>query len=326
VVATGKVKLLYVLRMNKTFQSGIDRIDLMHTFIRIVESGSLSAAAQQMQTSQPTVSRRLQALERMLGAKLILRTTHAMKLTDDGQRCFRHAKLLIERWNALEDELHGASDEPEGVLRVRAPHAFGQDQLITPLTEYLQRYTNMSVDWMLNDRSPDFIAEHIDCAIQVGEITDPSIVAVLLAEVPRIVIASPTLLARFPKIEKINDLTELPWIALSTYYRNEVTLRHETTNENVHFDIVPKMSTDSLYAARKAAEAGLGAAIISAWIVKENITDGSLVNILPQWRAKPLPVYLVYPYASYYPARLLKFMELIRKVMPVLSGTQPAGK
>jgi len=312
--------------MNKTFQSGIDRIDLMHTFIRIVESGSLSAAAQQMQTSQPTVSRRLQALERMLGAKLILRTTHAMKLTDDGQRCFRHAKLLIERWNALEDELRGASDEPEGVLRVRAPHAFGQDQLITPLTEYLQRYPNMSVDWMLNDRSPDFIAEHIDCAIQVGEITDPSMVAVLLAAVPRIVIASPALLTRFPEIEKISDLTELPWIALSTYYRNEVTLRHEATNENVHFDIVPKMSTDSLYAARKAAEAGLGAAIISAWIVKENIADGSLVNILPQWRAKPLPVYLVYPYASYYPARLLTFLALIRKVMPVLSGTQPAGK
>lgn len=312
--------------MNIPKQSGIDRIDLMHTFIRIVESGSLSAAAHQLQTSQPTVSRRLQALEKMLGAKLILRTTHAMKLTDDGQRCYRHAKLLIERWSALEDELRGSSDEPEGVLRVRAPHAFGQDQLITPLTDYLQRYSKISVDWMLNDRTPDFIAEHIDCAIQVGEITDPSMVAVLLAEVPRIVIASPSLLARFPPVSKIEDLIALPWIALSTYYRNEVTLHHKSSNEHFSFDISPKMSTDSLYAARKAAEAGLGAAIVSAWIVNEDIAAGNLVNIVPHWRAKPLPVYLVYPYASYYPARLLKFMELIRKIMPDIGGTEPAGK
>lgn len=155
--------------MNTPVTSGIDRIDLMQTFVRIVESGSLSAAAAQLSTSQPTVSRRLQSLERLLGAKLILRTTHAMKLTDDGQRCYEQAKLLLERWVSLEDQLSGAGDEPVGTLRVRAPHAFGQDQLIAPLTRYLQRYPNLSVDWMLNDRTPDFISEDIDCAIQVGE-------------------------------------------------------------------------------------------------------------------------------------------------------------
>ncbi len=326
VVVSSRVKLLYVARMSISSIGGIDRIDLMHTFIRIVESGSLSAAAQQMQTSQPTVSRRLQTLERMLGAKLILRTTHAMKLTDDGLRCYRHAKMLIEKWSALEDELRGADEEPEGTLRVRAPHAFGQDQLIAPLTEYLQRYSNMSVDWMLNDRTPDFISEHIDCMIQVGEISDPSMVAVLLAEVPRIVVASPARLARHPAIEQIEDLAALPWVALSTYYRNEVTLQHKESGESFRFDIAPRMSTDSLYAARKAAENGLGAVLVSAWIVSDNIADGSLVHILPHWGAKPLPVYLIYPYASYYPARLMKFLALIRKVMPQLSGTQPASK
>lgn len=312
--------------MSISSPGGIDRIDLMHTFIRIVESGSLSAAAQQLQTSQPTVSRRLQTLERMLGAKLLLRTTHAMKLTDDGQRCYRHAKLLIEKWSALEDELQGADEEPEGILRVRAPHAFGQDQLIAPLTDYLQRYNNMSVDWMLNDRTPDFISEHIDCMIQVGEITDPSMVAVLLAEVPRIIVASPVLLARYPEIKQVEDLAALPWVAVSTYYRKDVTLQHKVSGQSFRFDIAPRMSTDSLYAARKAAENGLGAVLVSAWIASDNIAEGSLRHILPDWGAKPLPVYLVYPYASYYPARLMKFLELIRKVMPELSGTQPPSQ
>ncbi len=94
-VATAKVKLIYVSRMKTIKNSGIDRIDLMQSFVRIVESGSLSAAATQLNTTQPTISRRLQALEAMLGVKLLLRTTHAMKLTDDGQRCYQHAKTLI---------------------------------------------------------------------------------------------------------------------------------------------------------------------------------------------------------------------------------------
>src|SRR4051794_29229864 len=110
-----------------------DRIALMQTFVRIVEAGSLSAAAAQMGATQPTVSRRLQALERSLGVRLLRRSTHAMKLTDDGERCFERAKELLANWEAFEAELRGTGDEPEGSLRVIAPHAFGQQQLVEPL-------------------------------------------------------------------------------------------------------------------------------------------------------------------------------------------------
>ena len=104
--------------MTVTLPPGADRIELMQTFIRIVETGSLSAAAQQLGTSQPTVSRRLQALERSLGVKLLQRSTHVMKLTEDGDRCFAHAKALLEDWRAMEDDLRGTADTPRGTLRV----------------------------------------------------------------------------------------------------------------------------------------------------------------------------------------------------------------
>ncbi len=193
------IKRLYVWRMTERNKMGIERIDrveLMHTFVRIIESGSLSAAAQQMNTTQATVSRRLKSLEDLLGARLLLRTTHAMKLTDDGERCYQHARSVLASWQALEDEIKNAEGEPVGVLRVRAPHAFGQDQLIAPLTAFLNRYPGLCVDWMLNDKSPDFISDNIDCALHVGPDIDPSVIAVELAEVPRIVVASPELLAR----------------------------------------------------------------------------------------------------------------------------------
>jgi len=301
-----------------------DRIELMQTFIRIVESGSLSAAAAQLGTTQPTISRRLQTLEQRLGLKLILRTTHALKLTDDGERCYAQARQLLATWHALEDELTGASDDPVGTLRVRAPHAFGQDQLIAPLVDYQRRYPRLNIEWMLNDRTPDFMAENIDCAIQVGAPTDPSVVAILLAEVPRIVVASPGLLARHPPIEQVEQLRDLPWLALTSFYRNEVALQKIDDGQPVNLAITPRLSSDSLYAVRKAALAGMGAAIVSSWVVQQDLAEGRLVQLTPQWQAPPLPIWLTYPWASYYPARLQHFFTMIKAVMPQLAGTRPA--
>ena len=301
-----------------------DRIELMQTFIRIVESGSLSAAAAQMGITQPTISRRLQTLEQRLGLKLILRTTHALKLTDDGERCYAQARQLLATWHALEDELTGASDDPVGTLRVRAPHAFGQDQLIAPLVDYLRRYPRLNIEWMLNDRTPDFMAENVDCAIQVGAPTDPSVVAILLAEVPRIVVASPDLLARQPPIDQVEQLRDLPWLALTSFYRNEVALQKIDDGQPVNLPIAPRLSSDSLYAVRKAALAGMGVALVSSWVVQEDLADGRLVQLLPQWQAPPLPIWLTYPWASYYPARLQHFFTMIKAVMPQLAGTRPA--
>lgn len=312
--------------MSKNEFFGLDRITLLQTLIRIVESGSLSAAATQLHTTQPTVSRRLQALEAQLGARLILRSTHGMKLTDDGERCYRHAKTLIECWQALDDDLKQAWDEPVGTLRVRAPHAFGQEQLIAPLMAYLQRYPSMSVDWTLNDHSPEFIDDGLDCAIHVGEVTDASMVAGLLAEVPRIVVAAPALLAQHSPARDVEDLARLPWLAMSTFYRNQITLQHQVHNTRHQLDFEPRFSTDSLYALRNVMLSGLGIGVISAWIVRDDLAAGRLVQLLPEWQAAPLPVYLLYPYARYYPARLRRFLEVMREAMSSLNGTQAPAR
>ncbi|WP_436856828.1 LysR family transcriptional regulator [Citrobacter tructae] len=305
----------------------IDRVELMRTFVRIVEAGSLSAAARQLATTQATISRRLQSLEAMLGVKLVLRTTHAMKLTDDGERCYEHAKHIIDAWLALEDGLNVTEDEPVGTLRVRAPHAFGQQQLLTPLLEFLQRYPNLSVEWMLNDKRVDFLGDNIDCAIRVGAEVDPATVTVLLAEVPRSVVATPGLLQNYPHIIQPEQLSALPWIALNTFYQHNVLLMHRLSHEPVTIPIAPRLSTDSIYVARNAALAGLGVAVVSSWTVAEDVAQGRLIELVADWQAAPLPVHLVYPWARYYPTRLRKFLELMKQVMPELAGMRrPEGK
>ncbi|MGK9171667.1 LysR family transcriptional regulator [Yokenella regensburgei] len=297
----------------------------MRTLVRIVEAGSLSAAARQLDTTQATVSRRLQSLETLLGVKLLLRSTHAMKLTDDGERCYQHAKRVIDAWVSLEDALSQAGDEPVGMLRVRAPHAFGQEQLLSPLTRFLQRYPQLNVEWMLNDKNVNFLSDNIDCAIRVGAEVDPATVSVLLAEVPRCLVASPELLARYQPLTQPSQLSELPWIALSTFYQHDISLNHSQHAEPERIVLAPRLYTDSLYVARNTALAGLGVAAVSSWTVEEDIRHGRLVAVLPEWMPAPLPVHLVYPWARYYPARLRMFLQLMREVMPEMSGMRQPG-
>ena len=300
-----------------------DRIELMQTFVRIVEAGSLSAAAALIGTTQPTISRRLQTLERSLGVRLLNRSTHTMRLTLDGERCYERARDLLASWASFESELRGVDEEPEGVLRVVAPHAFGQERLIKPLADYLRRYPRMTVEWLLHDDNAiqDFIAAGIDCAIQVGEVADSALVAIKLAEVPRIVVAAPSVLAGAAVPELATDLAGLPWLALRTYYRSEVLLRNVVTGKVQRIAISPRMSTDSLYALRSAAVQGLGVAIGSAWVLADDLAAGRLVHLAPQWQAAPLPVNLVYPYARFYPARLRCFVDIMRTAAPgVVTG------
>jgi len=300
--------------------SASQRFELMETFVRIVEAGNLSAAAAQLGTTQPTISRRLQALERSLGVRLLQRSTHTMRLTVDGERCFKRAKQLLASWAAFEADVRGAQEEPEGLLRVAVPHAFGQQMLVDPLARYLNEYPHVSVEWLLQDDVRDFIARGIDCAIQVGEPNDPAVVAIRLSNVSRIVVASPALLQGGRVPEEPEALVGLPWLALRTYYRTELTLTHEETGEARRIPIDPRISTDNLYSLRSAALLGIGACASSAWLLADDLAHQRLIHLAPKWHAAALPVYIVYPHAQFYPSRLVRFIALMREAAPTAIG------
>ncbi|KJG14321.1 hypothetical protein UB37_17205 [Photobacterium iliopiscarium] len=311
--------------MNIHNPKNLDRILLLTTWVRIVEAGSLSAAAKQLKTTQPTVSRRLQSLEQMFKCKLMLRTTHQLKLTDEGDTCYQYAKQLLEQWSILEDTVGSDTTLIKGRLRVRAPHAFGQQQLIKPLMKYLTIYPEMRIDWLLNDTSPDFLADNIDCAIHVGAITNPNVVAKLIGYVPRIIVAAPEVIKKHGDIKNISELQQWPWIAVSTFYNHELILKNTLSNELSVLGIDPILSTDNLYSALECIKGGLGIGAISSWLVKPYLLTGQLVHMAEHWQADPLPVYFVYPYSNYYSKRLRLFMEIMTIGIQQMIGIDPNG-
>lgn len=311
--------------MSLTPSAGADRIDLLHTFVRIVESGSLSAAAVQLGTTQPTVSRRLQTLERLFGLRLLQRSTHQMTLTQDGERCYAHARALVEDWHAIQADLRGEVEVPRGRLRVVVPHAFGQAQLLDPMLQFMARHPHVTLEWMLDDQPPDFIADGIDCAIRVGPVQEPQLVAVPLADVPRIVIAAPVLVGDADPHDPAL-LPQLPWIALTTFYRERFSLLPADDGPALRVDITPRLLTDNLFVVRRAAVSGLGAAVVSAWLVRDDLHEGRLLQLVPGWEPPPLPVHLVYPAARQIPSRLRAFIDAMKASLPHTQGMRPLAR
>ena len=298
--------------MTDQFFQGPDRLELMKTFIRIVDSKNLSAAAVALNTTQPTVSRRLSALEKNLGIKLIQRTTHQMQLTEEGRRFYIYAKEILERWTEVEAEISGAKVSPKGLLRVQVPQALGIGKFNHVLTSYLETYQDVDIEWILSDRMPDFLSENLDCAIKVGNIDDPNLVAIKILELPRVIVASSKLISNPKKYTHPEDLKGLNWLAFKTHYLNSVSLFHSKTKQKCTLNIHPRFSTDNLFSIRETVLMGLGIGVLSKWVIEKDLKSGELVQLCKEWQAPSLPVYLIYPQSLHKPAKLQKFIELLK--------------
>lgn len=306
-------ELLYASRMTDLITPTFDRLELMKTYIRIVDSKNLSAAALSLNTTQPTVSRRLKALEKSLGIKLIQRTTHQMQMTEEGRRFYFHAKEIIERWDLVEAEMTGVKTRPKGTLRVQVPHALGIGRFNQVLAKYLEDYKDVDVEWTLSDKMPDFISENLDCAIKVGNIDDPSLIAIKIFEIPRVIVASPAFIKNPKKYTHPNDLKDLNWLAFKTHYLNDITFFHSKNHDKFKLKIHPRFSTDSLFSMREVVQMGMGVGVLSKWLIEEDLKKGALVQLCKDWQAMKLPVYLIYPQSQHKPAKLQRFIDLIKE-------------
>jgi DNA-binding transcriptional LysR family regulator len=291
------------------------QLDLMNTFVRIVSAGSFSLAAKQLHTSQPTVSRQLRMLEAHLGLQLLNRTTHGISLTDVGRRYYDYARALSEEVDRFESELRGETKLPCGLLRVVVPSGFGQDRLIEIAARYLKAYPAARLEWRLSESPARFVDDAIDCAIQIGTIQNDLLVARELGTVNKIIAATPALLSCHDGIDKPEDLSKLPWVALSNHHSRSIHLQDRYGNLR-KVDIAPNFIADSMLATRQAALMNIGAALISHCAVSADIEEGRLTHVLPEWSSTSVPIHLVYPKSRHYPLKLCKFVALISALSP----------
>lgn len=272
----------------------MDKFAAMKTFVHIVEAGSLTNAANSLDTSLPTVVRTLAALERELGVTLLKRTTRRIHLTDEGTQYLERCRDILAATQEAEDLLVARRTEPVGKLSVTASVAFGRRYLTPIIYGFLQRYPKVSADVLLVDRVVDLIDEGMDAAIRIAHLRDSSIVAIEVGRVRRVVCASEKYLRRHGVPQAPSDIRAHRCIRhLGLSPRNEWHFHVGNRQQAIPIDSV--FTCNEIDGAVDACIEGLGLGMFLSYMVAPYRKAGQLKYVLEEFETEPMPVQVVYP-------------------------------
>jgi DNA-binding transcriptional LysR family regulator len=286
----------------------MDELEGMLTFVRVVEARSFSGAAKVLGTTQPSVSRRIHALEQRLGASLLVRSTRSLSLTEAGQRYYQAAGRAIA---AVEEARLAATDataNARGRLRITAPVSFSTSWLAPRLDGFIRLYPAVELKLYFSEQHLDLIATGMDLAIRIGGPVSAEVKGLSLGNVKRHLVASSLWVQRHGMPEHPNDLSqahalvftsEVFWEGWQAIVQGEPSLIHIPSYTCAN-------SGDFL---RKLALSGNGVALLPEWLIDDDLASGRLVSLLPEALFPPLELWLVWPLQRYQSAAARRFID-----------------
>jgi DNA-binding transcriptional LysR family regulator len=292
----------------------MDKLQAMTTFMRIVDKGSLTAAASALDTSLPSVVRNLAALEQHLGIRLLNRTTRRIHLTDEGARYLEHCRAILTAVQEAEATLTSGQVEPQGRLAVTASVLFGRRYVAPIVTEFVRRYTHVSAELLFVDRVVNIIEEGLDVAVRIGHLRDSSLIAIPVGRVRRVVCASPQYLRRYgiPRVpDDIRSHRCVRHTGLSP--RNEWHFR--IGRRDVTVPIASAITCNEIDSALNACTNGQGLGMFLSYQVVPDRASRKLKYVLEEFETEPLPVQVIYPHSRLLSTKVRTFVdECVRKL------------
>lgn len=305
-----------------------DVVHGMLVFTKVVQAGSLSAAARELGVSTAVVSRTLAALEARLGVRLVNRTTRSLHLTDEGASYYETSQRILAEIDEADAAVTSRRIEPQGVLKVALPASFGHQHIAPLIPRFAELYPRIELALSLSDRSINLIEEGFDLAVRIAELKDSSLAARKLAPNRRVVCASPAYLRAHGEPKTPQDLTRhnclvAAWeqgFAMTWEYKNPVNKRGSVR-------VSGRYACDNWEVLREWAIAGLGVALKSTWDVRRQLEDGSLVPLLPGYDfGTDVGIYAVYPHRRHLPAKTRVFIDFLAESFgPEPYWDKPAG-
>ena len=287
----------------------MDRIESVAIFVEVAERRSFAAAARRLARSAAAVTRAVGELETRLGVRLLNRTTRAVSLTEAGERFLVGARRVLADFEEIERAAAGEGAAPRGELRITAPILFGRLHALPIVTEFLDRFAEVSVALSLIDRPVDLVEEGLDVAVRIGALAESSAVATRVGTVRRIVVASPGYVTQHGTPLSPGDLGAHAVIAFSGgadhwVFRNE---QRETS-----IAIRPRLAVTTAAAALDAVGAGFGIARVLSYQAAADISRGSLLRLLAPYEGDELPIHLLYPGGRHPPPKLRAFLDFAK--------------
>lgn len=288
----------------------MDYLSRIGIFIEVAKKESFALAARELGITSSAVSKQIQNLEYELKTKLLNRTTRRVSLTEEGSLFYERAARALEDLREAKDQINELKATPRGLLRVALPMALGLQYLKSPIAEFARQYPEVTLDVQLDDRLVDIAEEGFDVVIRIGVLKDSSMIARKLAPAPICVCASPEYLAKNGTPQTPHDLAKHNVLA---YTRNKGAHEWRYKGPDGKENLIPLQSTFRCDAAGMMVEAacqGLGIIISPEFFIKEEIADGRLKRILPDYTTSPeRNLYAIFPPNRYLSTRLRLFID-----------------
>lgn len=285
----------------------MDHLNDMGLFVEVVKAKSFRRAAEAIGVPNSTLSRRISALEKAIGLRLLHRTTRKIELTEAGQLYFERSKRIVDEARLAHEQLGEMVAQPSGVLRVSLPVDFATIYLTPLVAEFARRYPGISFEFDLTPRRVDLVSEPFDVAIRMGELADSGLIARQLALLPRYLYASPRYLKLAGEPEEPNDLARHECLCMpraAAWTLDDGTKKVEVT-------VGGRFTLNSVGMIRRLATLDLGIAVLAEEIVADDLADGRLRRVLPQWQATPIAVYAITE-TRLLPAKTQRFIEFLQ--------------
>ncbi len=288
----------------------MDKLNAMATFVQIVNSGSLTAAAEVRGTSLPTVVRTLATLEQLLGVRLLNRTTRKITLTDEGRYYLEQCRRILSDIEDAELALTDQQSEPTGQLNITAPVMFGKIHVRPIVTRFMKQFDRINVALLLLDRTVNLIDEGIDVAIRIGHPGDSSLVARPVGEIRRVVCATPELLDKTGELKRPEDLGNNNCIRV-TGLAPGPTWHFSKNGKQLTVPVTDTLVCNQIDAAIDACAEGIGFGVFLSYQVESLVRQGKLAYVLVDYEPPPMPVSVVYSQPRLMSTRVRVFVDLI---------------
>jgi DNA-binding transcriptional LysR family regulator len=288
----------------------MDRLEAMRTFVAVAKAGGFAEAARRLQRSPSVVTRAIAQLEDQLGLTLLLRTTRSLRLTDRGEVYLENCQQILADVDSAERRARGEDAEPRGHLKIAAPIVFGRLHVLPMIRFLLRTYGNVWVQLSLSDRNVHLVDEGIDVAVRIGALADSSLIAVKLAEVSRVVVASPAYLKKRGIPKSPDELAGHDIIAFAGVGIVD-DWRFDPRRKSVQLE--PRLTVNSADTAIAAAEAGVGITRPLSYQVEASVRAGRLTPILQHFAPPPSPVNAIYPARRIPSANVAAFVKTARE-------------
>ncbi len=295
----------------------MDQLSAMRAFIRVVETGNFTRAADTLAMPKATVTNLIQGLEAHLHTKLLNRTTRRVMVTTDGALYYERAAQIVSELEELDGSLTNSQGLPTGRLRVEMAGAFADWIVVPALCDFYQKYPEIRVDLGVGDRNVDYLAENVDCALRGGTPADQSLIARRVSEVEMLTCAAPLYIEKFGTPTRPEQLENDHYSV--SYFRAQTnrTYPFEFRKDNENLEINPRylLSVNDSRTFVTAALNGLGIAQLPRFMIRDALAKGDLVEILPEWSREPLPLYIVYPPNRHLSNKVRVFVDWLVKLL-----------